>query len=68
MIVNQDLYQVIPCSYAYVVEEVFPWGGNSTRFSACALISRIGIPLNEIHIWSDLGYLNQFMVQQYTQK
>ena len=53
-------YDTTIVNFAYVVGEVFPWGGNSVIFSVCASISRTGVQLHEIDIWLDPRSLNEF--------
>ena len=46
--------------YDYVVEEVFPWGGKAVFFfKSVRQLSRTGVPLSEIGISLDSGYLDK---------
>ena len=58
---QSHILSVADITKTYVVEEVFPWGGNSVIFfQFYASISWTGVPLPEIDVWLDPGYLYEF--------
>ena len=51
---------MVPWSMVYMVEEVFPWGGNSVIVFSLCVNFMYGDPLPEIDIWLESRLLDIF--------